>query len=342
MGLCISESLAEMLRRPMREWIRAFTRAFQQRNGWHKLGAAIGLVIVAFALLTLFHLLRDIEIDKVVVALCLTSRYQILAAGACVAASYVTLTFYDYFSLRTIGRRDVPYRVAAMASFISYTIGHNLGATVFTAGTIRFRIYSAWGLGVVDVVKIAFITGLTFWLGNTFVLGVGLALEPEAASVITQLSPDINRAIALIGFAIIAGYLLWLLPRPRIIGRAGWKITLPSAQLTLIQIGIGILDLTAGALAMYALLPADPSIDFITVQVIFVTAALLGFLSHAPGSLGVFEAAMLIALPQFQKEELLASLLIFRVLYFMLPFCAAVLLLSAREGWLASKISADK
>jgi uncharacterized membrane protein YbhN (UPF0104 family) len=76
--------------------------------------------------------------------------------------------------------------------------------------------------------------------------------------------------------------------------------------------------------------------------VIFVTAALLGFLSHAPGSLGVLEAAMLVALPQFPKEDLLASLLIFRVLYFLLPFGAALLLLSAREGWLASKTAADK
>ena len=326
----------------MRERIRALTRAFQRRNGWHKLGAAIGLVIVAFALLTLFHLLRDIEIEKVVVALRLTSPDQILAAGGFVAASYVTLTFYDYFSLRTIGRRDVPYRVAAMASFISYTIGHNLGATVFTAGAIRFRIYSAWGLSVADVVKIAFVTGLTFWLGNAFVLGAGMLWAPEAAGAITQLPPWINRAIALSGLAVIAFYLLWLLPEPRTIGRAGWRITLPCARLTLIQIGIGVLDLTAGALAMYVLLPAHPAIDVITLVVIFVTAALLGFLSHAPGSLGVFEAAMLVALPQFQKEELLAALLIFRVLYFMLPFCAAVLLMSAREGWLAARISAAK
>ena len=300
----------------MRERIRAFTRAFQQGNGWHKFGAAIGLGIVAFALLTLFHLLRDIEIDRVIVALRLTSPHLILIAGGFVAASYVTLTFYDFFSLRTIGRRDVPYRVAAMASFISYTIGHNLGATVFTAGAIRFRIYSAWGLGVADVVKIAFVTGLTFWLGNAFVLGLGLLWAPEAASALTQLPPWTNRALALSGLAIIAGYLLWLLPQPRIIGGAGWRITLPCAGLTLLQIGIGVLDLTAGALAMYVLLPADPSIDFVTLVVIFVISALLGFLSHAPGSLGVFEAAMLVALPQYQKEELLAALLIFRRLVF--------------------------
>jgi uncharacterized membrane protein YbhN (UPF0104 family) len=326
----------------MRKRIRAFMEAFRRRNGWHKIGVAIGLVIVAFALVTLFRLLRDIEIDKVVAALRLTSPSHILAAGGFVAASYVTLTFYDFFSLRTIGRRDVPYRVAAMTSFISYTIGHNLGATVFTAGAIRFRVYSAWGLCVADVVKIAFVTGLTFWLGNAFVLSAGMLWAPEPASAITQLPPWINRAIALFGLMVIASYVLWLLPKPRTIGRAGWQITLPRARLTLLQIGIGVLDLTAGSLAMYALLPANPAIDFVTVLVIFVTAALLGFLSHAPGSLGVFEAAMLLALPQFQKEELLASLLIFRVLYFMLPLCAAVLLLSAREGWLASKISADR
>ena len=112
----------------MRERIRAFTRAFQRRNGWHKVGLAVGIVIVGFALLTLFRLLRDIEVDKVVTALRLTSPQQMLAAAGFVAASYVTLTFYDWFSLRTVGRGDVPYRVAAMASFTSYTIGHNLGA----------------------------------------------------------------------------------------------------------------------------------------------------------------------------------------------------------------------
>ena len=130
----------------------------------------------------MFRLLRDIEIEKVVVALQATSLETVLIAGGFVAAGYVTLTFYDFFSLRTIGRHDVPYRIAALASFTSYTIGHNLGATVFTGGAVRFRIYSAWGSSMIDVAKIAFVTGLTFWLGNAFVLGVGMAYAPEAAS----------------------------------------------------------------------------------------------------------------------------------------------------------------
>jgi uncharacterized membrane protein YbhN (UPF0104 family) len=125
-----------------------------------------------------------------------------------------------------------------------------------------------------------------------------------------------------------------------VIGRDNWRVTLPNAPLTLVQIGIGILDLGSSALAMYTLLPPLPAVDFVTVLVSFVTATLLGFLSHAPGSLGVFDAAMLVGLAQYEKEQLLASLLIFRLLYFILPFTLALLLLGARELVLGAKATA--
>jgi uncharacterized protein (TIRG00374 family) len=132
----------------------------------------------------------------------------------------------------------------------------------------------------------------------------------------------------------IIGYVVWLLPAPRVVGSGEWKIVLPNAQLTLVQIVIGILDLGIGALAMYVLLPAAPAIDFTTLLVVYVLATLLGFVSHAPGSLGVFDAAMLVALPQFDKNELLAALLVFRLIYYILPFCLALCVMGARELWL--------
>jgi uncharacterized membrane protein YbhN (UPF0104 family) len=314
--------------------VSAITRAVDARVGWNRIGIAISFLIIAIAFATLFRLLRDVDIGRVVAALQATPPRTILIAGVFVAAGYVTLTCYDFFALRTIGCRHVPYRIAALASFTSYSIGHNLGATVFTAGVVRFRIYSAWGLSVVDVAKMAFVTGLTFWLGNAFVLGLGMAYAPEVASAVNQLPPWLNRTIALTGLAAIVGYLLWLLPRPRLVGYGDWQVTLPNARLTFVQIGIGIADLTIGALAMYALLPAEPAIDFSVLLVTFVLATLLGFLSHAPGSLGVFDAAMLIGLSQFDKNELLASLLIFRILYFIGPFFVALCILSSRELWM--------
>ena len=186
--------------------------------------------------------------------------HHIALAALCVIGAFCTLTFYDFFALRTIGKKHVPYRIAAMSSFTSYTIGHNIGATVFTGGAIRFRIYSDYGLNAIDVAKICFLSGLTFWLGNLFVLGFGMAWHPWAASAMDLLPPAINRLIALGCLAGIAAYFVWLVMGKdrRELGQNGWKVVLPSARLTLLQMLIGVVDLGFCALAMYLLMPAQP------------------------------------------------------------------------------------
>lgn len=326
------------MRRPLAKGIE-FVRA---RVTWHFVGIVLSCGIIAVAAYTLFHLLRDVEVAKVTAALRDTPPHQIAIAALFVALAYLTLTFYDLFALRTIGKLDIPYRVAAFASFTSYSIGHNIGATVFTGGAVRFRIYSAWGLDVIDVTKIAFVTGLTFWLGNAFVLGGGMAFEPAVASAIDQLPPWANRLIGFAGLTAIVVYLIWLLPRKRTIGWSGWLVTLPNAPLTLVQIGLGILDLGCSAVAMYVLVPDDPHLDFINVMVAFVLATLLGFASHAPGGVGVFDAAMLVGLHQYAKEELLAALLLFRLLYYITPFATALVFLGCRELWMSARAAAAR
>jgi uncharacterized membrane protein YbhN (UPF0104 family) len=129
----------------------------------------------------------------------------------------------------------------------------------------------------------------------------------------------------------VALYLLWLAPRRRAVGRSGWRVVLPSVRFTLLQIGIGALDLCLVTLAMYVLLPASPAVGFVPVLVVFLAATLFGTLSHAPGGLGVIEATMLIGLAQFGREEMLAALLTFRALYFVLPLVLASLSLGLRE-----------
>ncbi len=270
------------------------------------------------------------------VALTNIAPHRIALAALCVVGAFCTLTFYDFFAVRTLGKKHVPYRIAALSSFTSYSIGHNIGATVFTGGAIRFRIYSDYGLSAVDVAKICFLSGLTFWLGNTFVLGIGMALQPWAASAMDQLPAAINRLVAFGVIGAIIAYLVWLIlgEERRELGQNGWMVRLPSAPLTLVQILIGVVDLGFCAMAMYLLMPAQPHIDFVSLAVVFILATLLGFASHAPGSIGVFDAAMLVALPQFGKEQLLATLVVFRILYFMIPFGIAISIMGTRELWL--------
>jgi hypothetical protein len=311
-------------------------RGFKRWIGWKRLGIAASLLIIAFAITTLVRTLRGVDTGVILTALTEIRPGHIALAALCVISAFCTLTFYDFFALRTIGKKHVPYRIAALSSFTSYTIGHNIGATVFTGGAIRFRIYSDYALSAIDVAKICFLSGLTFWLGNTFVLGIGMAWHPWAASAMDQLPPAINRLIALGVIAAIVFYLVWLYmgENRRELGQNGWKVVLPSARLTLLQILIGVVDLGFCAMAMYLLMPAQPGIDFISLAVVFILATLLGFASHAPGSIGVFDAAMLVALPEFGREQLLATLVVFRILYFMIPFGTAVSIMGMRELWL--------
>lgn len=321
----------------MLDVLRAVARFFNRYIGWQRVGFVLSLVIIGTACTVLYRMLHKIDASEVWRAIQATSMTDVAIAALFVAGGYFTLTFYDLFALRTIGKPHIPYRIAALAGFTSYSIGHNIGATVFTGGAVRYRIYSMYGLNAVDVAKICFVAGLTFWLGNVTVLGIGITIHPEAAGAINQLGAGVNRALGIGLLLILAGYLAWVFTAPREIGRGGWTVNLPNGPTTLLQIVIGIFDLMFCALAMYMLMPAEPHIDFITLAVIFVTATLLGFASHSPGGLGVFDAAMLVALWQYDREPLLAGLLLFRLLYYLVPFALAVTIIGIREVWLSLK-----
>jgi len=318
--------------------LAAAVRRFDEKVGWSWLGACLSAGIIITAAVVLYRSLHDIDVGEVLDAIQATPGRDIAIAAAFVAAGYFTLTFYDLFALRTIGRRDIPYRVAALAGFTSYSIGHNVGASVFTGGAVRYRIYSAHGLSAIDVAKICFIAGLTFWLGNATVLGLGIAYAPDAAAAILRLPNWCNRSLAVVTLALLVIYVAWVWRTPRVVGRQNWEVALPNGPLTLLQIGIGIVDLACCAAAMYMLVPGEPYIGFITVAMIFVSATLLGFASHSPGGLGVFDAAMLVALWQYDKEELLAGLLLFRLLYYITPFALSLAILGGRELWMSMRV----
>src|SRR6516165_8531600 len=315
----------------MLQAIRRAMSFLRQKQILHKLGVGISVTVIGIACYVLYHMLRGIDLNEVIEAIKSTEPRQIAMAALFVAAGYFTLTFYDLFATRAIGHAHVPYRINALAAFTSYSIGHNVGASVFTGGAVRYRIYSAWGLNAIDVAKICFLAGLTFWLGNAAVLGLGIAYHPEAAASIDQLPAWFNRTAAVATIIALLGYVAWVWVKPRKVGRGPWTVVLPGGPLTLLQIAIGILDLGFCALAMYELVPDDPNLGFVVVAVIFVSATLLGFASHSPGGLGVFDAAMLVGLWQMDREDLLAGMLLFRLLYYIAPFVISVILLTFRE-----------
>jgi uncharacterized membrane protein YbhN (UPF0104 family) len=297
------------------------------------LGVVVSLAIAAAAIFALTHALKNVDYDEVFLVVRHTSPGVILMALVLVAISYASLTLYDLLALRTIRRTDIPYRIAALASFTSYPIAHGVGAVALIAPVIRYRVYSRHGLGVFDVANISFLTGLTFWLGNLTALALSLFCAPDAISLINYLPPAANRLLATALLFGVLAFLLWTWLAPRSFGTRRWPVRLPSGPVVLLQIAIGIFDLGAAALAMYVLLPAGLDVGVFRVIAVFIAATLLGFASHTPAGIGVFDAAILIGLAGDEKEPVIAALLMFRFLYHFLPFVLALALFGGLEGW---------
>jgi len=301
---------------------------------WKGLGGVVVSVAIATgALLALRHALRNVDYDQVFSVIHETDVSVIALALMLVTASYASITLYDWLALHTMGRKDVPYRIAALASFTSYPIAHGIGAVALISPVIRYRIYAGNGLGPMGIANICFLTGLTFWLGNMTALGFCLLYEPTAVGMIDHLSPATNRLLALALLCCVGAFLAWSWFRPRSLGRTPYLVKLPSGPLVLLQIVIGLLDLTAAALAMYMLVPAGLDIGVFRVIAVFIAATLLGFASHAPAGLGVFDATILIGLGSGDREQLLAALLMFRFLYHLVPLMIALALFGGVEAW---------
>jgi uncharacterized membrane protein YbhN (UPF0104 family) len=297
------------------------------------LGVVVSVAIAATAIFALTHTLKNVNYAEVLETVRHTNVGIVALVLMLVTISYGTLTLYDWLALRTIGRSDIPYRIAALASFTSYPIAHGIGAVALVSPVIRFRFYSCNGLGAIDVANICFLTGLTFWLGNLTALGFSLLNEPNAVSLIDYLPPLINRLMSTALLLGVVAFLVWSWLSPRSIGIWRWPVRLPSGPMVLLQIAIGIVDLGAAALAMYVLIPAGMNIGISRITAVFIVATIVGFASHTPAGIGVFDVAILIGLGGDDKEPVIAALLMFRFLYHFLPFVLALGLFGGVEVW---------
>ena len=311
----------------------ALGAAFRSYVGWKGLAALVSMAIAGIALFALADVVRNVRYDDVVDALRQTSALRVAAAFLLVAGSYLSLTAYDLLAVRTIGLGNINYRTAALASFVSYPIAHGIGAVLPVSAAIRYRIYSAHGVSVGDVARICFLTGITFWLGNLTVLGLSGACAPLAIGPLRELPPWLTRLLALALLFGVSGYLAWAGTRRRIIGHRTWTVGLPSGRAVLMQIAIGIVDLTCAAAAMYALIPPELNVGLASVTAVFAAAMVLGFVSHMPGGIGAFDATLLVGLGGGHDESLIAALLLFRLLYHVIPFVVALVMFGALEGW---------
>ena len=250
--------------------------------------------------------------------------------------NYLILVGYDWFAVRWVGEKDLPLRKIALASFTGYAFSYNFGATLFGT-SIRYRLYSAWGVPLLKIVELLVILGLTFWFGVFTLAGVVFIAAPlPIPGRLKHLMERVNLSVPdtfwlgvvllLVALAYVA--ISALHRKPFRFFR--WQIPLPPLKLTLCQIAIACGDLLVAAAVLYALLPPIEG-GYLRVLGIFMLAFVVAVLTHVPGGYGVFDGLVLHILPAHQGPAVFAALIVFRVIYYWVPLLIAAVLLGANE-----------
>ena len=292
------------------------------------LSPLIGVAVMVAAVWVLVRILRNVKLDSVYAGLSAMHFTSVLAAIALVATSYICLIGYDFVSLQHLGKR-LSLAAVAVGGFVSFALANTLGFVLLTAGSVRYRVYGPAGVTAADVAVITIMSGLTFALSAVLIMGVALLLAPQFASVVNNLPSWINFTLGLIIVAALGGYIGWVSSGRKAVRWSGYEISLPGPVSTLAQLASGVGDMVCASGALYLLLPSDPGTGFPIFVGLFAAAITLGLLSHVPGGVGVFESIMLLAVPNIPLEKMLASLLVFRVLYYLLPMIVAIVV----YGW---------
>jgi len=173
----------------------------------HIAGAAVGLLLFALALGLLTHELRHYHLHEVAVALRAISPFRLVVALVLTLLNYLVLSGYDALGLRVVGR-PLPYRRTAFASFVSYVIAHNVGASFLGGAAMRLHLYSGWGLSGREVAGVIALNAVTFWLGVLALLGLSLLVSPGVLGLAVTVPDGVARMLGGTCLGIIAVYLL--------------------------------------------------------------------------------------------------------------------------------------
>lgn len=294
----------------------------------HWAGVLLGVAIIAFAAWLLREILTGIDPQEVLKALKSIPWSLLALSVAFTVVSMVTMGAYDVVSCKVAGLERVRTIVAGMAGFCSYALSNLLGFNVILGGAIRYRIYSAYGTGAADVARILAISATTVWLAVAALFGVVLTIDPQHVPVIAQSGGPIGSRLLGIAVLLALLILLWFLGhRGAAVTVFGWRLVIPSWRGALAQIALGALDFALAAAALFVLFPPDLLPGFPGFLLLFVTSMLLGSISHAPGGLGVLEAGILFGLGAADRPDAIAALVVFRIIYYFLPFIAALVTL---------------
>ncbi len=250
-------------------------------------------------------------------------------------ASFLAMGSFDVIglrSLRTAAARKIPAAFSMATAMVANAFSQSVGVAFLTGGAIRMRAYSRFGLGKADVVRLTSFVTITAIVG-LMVTGAVVFLTSSGVTRIARFEVRLATIGALVALPLLL-YVCWLLSKPgKRYGKGKWSFNVPDRATIAQQLGMSSLDWILAATVLFFLMPPSISLAYRTFLPAFFVAQTIATLSHVPGGAGVFETLLvgLLAHSAPAKIAILASLLIYRLFYYLIPLLGAVAVAAVYE-----------
>lgn len=256
---------------------------------------------------------------------------ELVLAGLLTIVCYWFLTFYDWLGFRCV-RHKIAYRRVTFGAFIACAFANNIGLANFAGAAVRYRLYSRWKIPPAVIGEVVALNIVSNWLGFLLTTGLVFALAPPALPPALHLPLGSVRPFGVLFLAPVLLYLIVSAIRTQPFRLGVLRFPLLRNRVFVAQILVGCLDFALSGIVLYALLPHAPALSYAAFLGSYLLADAAGILSHVPGGLGVFESVIFFSLsPRFSSPAVFGALLVYRLIYFLLPFAVAVVALAAFE-----------
>ena len=293
----------------------------------------LGAVLFAIGLYALQHLLRPVNPADVAAQIRATPVGVLAAALGATAVGYAALVFYDFFALRFIGKALSP-GVVTLGGYLGYAFGNTIG--IVSGGAVRYRIYSAAGLNAFEVAAVSGYIAVTLGIGLTLIGLAAVAVHPRAVAAYAPYAPHTVQVMAGLIVISVSAVILWLSISQTRLRLRGFELRLPPPADLGGQLVVTLIDVVAASFVLWVLLPTGKP-EFSTFIAVYAAATMAGVISHVPGGIGVFETVVIGTLPSsVPVGDAAAALLLFRLIYFLVPFTLGFLLVAMNEARAAS------
>ena len=288
------------------------------------------IALLCGALWVLRHQLQDVSLHEILLQLHLIPAYRVGLSLVITVAGYLVFAAFDLVALRYLERSLSLGRVV-VSSFIGAALANNAPLSFLVGGSVRYRLYSSWGLAPKDTTALVLLNVLTYCLGLATGAALAFTLEPNIVPQVLQLPFHSTRPFGWAAVVGVLAYLAWSVSQKPLRVRY-WSVTPLPFLTSLLQIAVSLADWILSGAALFVILPGAHHVSFWGFFGLFILSQIAALIAQLPGGLGVFEAVMLATLvPPMSASALFGALLVYRVIYFFLPLVIAALLLGTRE-----------